>query len=90
MITTLIISSFITLFIRSTDEEKPLRKLFLKGYCYFNNKFILKAFFDCLECRVLWLSLILNSIFAFTLDVRYLFFIPITWILSIYMYKIIE
>jgi hypothetical protein len=90
VITSLIISSFITLFIRSTDEEKPFRKLFLRGYSYFENRFILKAFFTCLECRILWLSIVLNSAFAFTYDIKYLFFIPLTWICSIYMYKIIE
>jgi len=90
MLTVLIVSSFITLFIRSTDEQKPLRRLFLRAYNYFTNRFILKAFFECLECRVLWLSLFITGAFALIYNFQFIFYIPLTWICSIYMYKIIE
>jgi len=91
MITTLIIASFITLFIRATDEDKPLRKLFALYASKLNkDKFLYKATVGCLECRILWLAIVLNTSFSFVYDWKYLFFIPLTWICSIYMTKIIE
>ena len=89
MITTIIIASFISLFIRSTDEDKPLRKIFAVYASKLNaNSFLYKATVECLECRCLWLSIIgMSSCMAF--DWKYIFFIPVCWVASNWFYKII-
>lgn len=89
MITTIIIASFISLLIRLTDEEKPLRKLFAI-YASKVNGIIYKATVECLECRCFWLSfLALLTTSIWFGNIYYLFFTPICWVLSIWFYKII-
>jgi hypothetical protein len=89
MITIITIASFIALFIRSTDEDRPLRKIFAVYASKLSaNSFLYKATVECLECRCLWLSIISLMPCAYY-DVKYLFFIPLTWVLSNWFYKII-
>jgi len=87
----LIISSFIALFIKSTDEEKPLNKIFLKCYYIIDNKFLRKAFFECLLCRCFWASIIITIIkMIITNNYLLILDVPLILILSIWFYKIME
>jgi len=91
VITTLIVAAFISLFIRSTDEDKPLRKLFAVYASRLDyNGFLYKATVECLECRCLWLSVISVSFVALiNMNASYLFFAPLCWVLSQWFYKIV-
>lgn len=81
----LIVGCLIALFIRSTDEEKPLRRPFswLASRC---PKFLQRALFECLECRALWYNAFILSLIAID-DIRYLFYIPVCWVITILSYK---
>jgi len=77
----------IVLFIRSTDEGKPLFYFKMQWYRICPN-WLKKATVECLECRILWMSLI--GTIGVTLLYGNLFWLigfPLTWLLSLYLYQ---
>lgn len=85
----LIISAIQALFLRSTDEGKPLYKLKEK-WSYVCPKWMRKATIECIECRSLWLSIFTGVFIAFQYDPEYLLSIPLLMILTYIGYQILQ
>ena len=84
----IIIGCILGLFLRSTDEGKPLYHLLLK-WSYICPKWLYKPTIECSECRSLWLSILsmilISSYFG---TWKYLLMIPMVTFVTFITHKL--
>ena len=88
MNTCIIIGCSLGLFLRSTDEGKPLYSLLVK-WSYICPKWLYKPTVECSECRSLWLSILsmmlTSSYFG---NWNYLLMIPMVTFITFITHKV--